>query len=376
MRPGQHGKSPAFVVLQRTPFNGGAPPADLGGTNITPTPAFYVRGHGPVPALGPEAGTLHVGGMVERPMSLRLEELKREFAQRTLEVTLQCAGNRRRELHEVKPMQANALLWATQAIGNATWTGVELGDVLRAAGVQPGAAHLAMSGNDLGAAPDGGGFGASIPLAKAMQPGTLLAWAMNGEPLPQIHGAPLRAIVPGFIAARSVKWLTHITVQDQPSSNHFQANDYKTFPPDVNEENVEWAAGTMLGHHATHGAILSPGEGDTVRAGRVRLRGYALAAGDAVITRVEVSLDGGATWQPGSFESPPRRWVWALWSADIDLPVGGHTLILRVHDSAGAVQPRRPADIWNFRGYQNNAWHWVRIQTERKSPGMRGPPVG
>lgn len=357
----RYGKTDDFRVHQQTPFNGAVPAGDIGETVITPTDEFYVRGHGPVPSLDAETFTLHVGGMVERPLTLTLADLQRDYPARTVEATLQCAGNRRRELHEIKPMQKNALLWEQEAISNATWTGVELSAVLRAAGVRDGAAHVAMLAADAGASPKGEPFGGSIPLEKAMMDGTLLAWAMNGEPLPPIHGAPLRAVVPGYVAARSVKWLTQITVQEQPSDNHFQAHDYKTFPIDVTEHNVDWTGGTMLNEHATHAAFVSPASGARVRPGKTTARGYALAAGNAVIRRVEVSADGGKTWQAATFDSEPKRWVWALWSCELDLANGAHTLIVRAHDSDGATQPERPADIWNFRGYQNNAWHRIKV---------------
>lgn len=240
------GKSDRFIVHQQSPFNGGVHPSALGHDALTPVPDFYVRGHGPVPTLDAETLVLHVGGMVSQPLTLSLDDLRRQFPERTLEITLQCAGNRRTELDTVRPMQKNALLWTTEAISNATWTGVELGDVLNAAGVQSDASHVELLGSDLGAAPDGGAFGGSVPIEKGLQPGTLLAWAMNGAPLTSIHGAPLRAIIPGYIAARSVKWLTRITAQDHPSKNHFQAHDYKTFPGNVTEHNVDWTKGTML----------------------------------------------------------------------------------------------------------------------------------
>ena len=358
----RYGKSEIFAVHQESPFNGSVLARDISHDEITLTEDFYVRGHGPVPSLDRDSHRLHVRGMVERELTLTLDELKRDFPIRTLEVTLQCAGNRRKELHDIRPMQKNALLWEAEAISNAIWTGVEMGDVLRAAGVQEGAAHIAMLGHDLGAAPDGGGFGGSVPISKALMPGTLLAWEMNGEPLPQIHGAPLRTVVPGYIAARSVKWLTEINVQDHPSHNHFQAHDYKIFPPNVTEHNVNWTDGTMLNEHATHAAILSPGAGQKTGKGKTTVHGYALAAGNAVITRVELSMDGGETWQDAVFDSAPRQWVWARWSCQIGLAAGEHTLIVRAHDSDGYVQPQHPAEIWNFRGYQNNAWHHVKVE--------------
>jgi sulfite oxidase len=362
---GKYGKSDRFVVHQESPFNGGVPSGEISRGEITPTEDFYVRGHGSVPSLDIATHVLRVRGMIRQALNLSLADLKGNFPVRTVEVTLQCAGNRRKELHEIRSMQKNALLWEAEAISNATWTGIEMGDVLRAAGVQDGAAHVAMLGHDLGAAPDGGGFGSSVPIEKALMPGTLLAWEMNGESLLPIHGAPLRAIVPGYIAARSVKWLTQITVQDHPSRNHFQAHDYKTFPRDITEHNVNWTAGTMLNEHATHAAIISPAEGSTVDAGKITVYGYALAAGNAIITRVELSIDGGETWQDAMFDSAPHLWVWARWSCEVTLPAGDHVLIVRAYDSDGYIQPKHPSEIWNFRGYQNNAWHHVKIKAVR-----------
>lgn len=364
---GKYGKSHRFVVHQESPFNGGVSSNDISRDVITPTEDFYVRGHGPVPSLNAATHELHIRGMVDQELNLALADLKHEFPVHTLEVTLQCAGNRRKELHNLRPMQKNALLWEAEAISNATWTGVDMRDVLRAAGIQDEAAHVSMLGHDLGAAPDGGGFGGSIPIEKALMPGTLIAWEMNGEALVPIHGAPLRTIVPGYIAARSVKWLTQLIVQDHPSRNHFQAHDYKTFPLDITEHNVNWTAGTMLNEHATHAAILSPTEDSTLGTGVTTVYGYALAAGNAIITRVELSIDGGETWQDAVFDTAPRLWIWARWSCEVLLPEGDHILITRAYDSDGYVQPRHPSEIWNFRGYQNNAWHHVRIFADSSS---------
>ncbi|MCO6444010.1 MAG: molybdopterin-dependent oxidoreductase [Anaerolineae bacterium] len=356
-----YGKTSAFTIHQTNPFNGGPQPRDLGREAITPNDLFYVRGHGPVPALTPEDCTVVVDGRVSHPLTLRLSDLQRGFPAKTVEATLQCAGNRRAELHSVMSMQPGALLWQTEAISSAAWTGVSLADVLTRVGVQDGAAHVAFLGADHGAAPDGGSFGGSIPLSKAQSSEVLLAWAMNGEPLPPIHGGPLRVVVPGYYAARSVKWLTHITVQDAPSDNHFQSHDYKVFPPDVTADTVDWDAGEMLNEQRTHAALLSPADGDTVGAGKVTLEGYAMAGGDSQITSVEISLDGGGSWRAADLTTAPRPWVWTLWRAEVELSAGEHTLIVRASDSAGSAQPPTVDEIWNFRGYQNFAWHRVTI---------------
>lgn len=356
-----YGKANAFTIHQTDPFNGGPDPRELGRAAITPTNLFYVRGHAPVPHIAPEDCTVVVDGRVSHPLTLRLSDLQRGFPVKTVEVTLQCAGNRRTELHNVKPMQPNALLWTTEAISNATWTGVSLADVLMRVGVQNEAAHVAFLGADRGATPNGDGFGGSIPLSKAQSKEVLLAWAMNGEPLPLIHGGPLRVVVPGYYAARSVKWLTHIIVQDAPSDNHFQSHDYKVFPPEVTEDNVDWASGEMLNEQRTHAVILSPTDGDTVGAGTVALEGYAIAGGDSIITDVEVSLDGGESWRTARLTTEPRKWIWTLWRAEVELAAGAHTIVVRASDNAGSAQPLAVEDIWNFRGYQNFAWHRVAI---------------
>ncbi|MBK9124966.1 MAG: molybdopterin-dependent oxidoreductase [Chloroflexi bacterium] len=356
-----HGKANAFIIHQTDPFNGGPDPRVLAREAITPADLFYVRGHAPVPQIPPEDCTVVVDGLVSHPLTLRLSDLQRGFPVKTSEVTLQCAGNRRTELHNVKPMQPNALLWMTEAISNATWTGVSLSDILMRVGVQDEASHVAFLGADRGASPNGDGFGGSIPLSKAQGKDVLLAWAMNGEPLQPIHGGPLRVVVPGYYAARSVKWLNRITVQDGPSDNHFQSHDYKVFPPDVTEDNVEWEAGEMLGEQRTHAALLSPVDGDAVDVGKVTLEGYAMAGGDSMINGVEISLDGGESWRAADLTTEPRQWIWTLWRAEVELPAGEHTIIVRANDNAGSTQPPAVEDLWNFRGYQNFAWHRVAI---------------
>lgn len=177
----------------------------------------------------------------------------------TVTAVLQCAGNRRADLQLVRPTSGDP--WAPGAIGNAAWTGVSLADVLRAAGAETDAAsHVAFDACDEVDMPKQGRFtyGASIPIAKAMSPEVLLAYAMNGEPLTPEHGFPLRVVVPGFAGVRSPKWLTAITVQDSPSGNHMQQRDYKLVPPDVTGETVDWEAGMTIYDMPLNSAICEP----------------------------------------------------------------------------------------------------------------------
>jgi sulfite oxidase len=282
----------------------------------------------------------------------------------TLPATLQCAGNRRTELMAVAPIPGE-LGWGAEAISTAKWGGVALRDIL--ASVSPatspatGASHVAFTGFDeterLG---NRFQFGGSIPLEKAMSGEVLLAYEMNGAPLPPVHGAPLRVVVPGYIGARSVKWLSTITVQDEPSDNYFQAHAYRLFAPQVGPQDVDWESGLMLGELPVNSVICSPGDGGALAPGEVVVQGYAMAGGGRTLARVDLSGDGGRTWRTADLAGE-GRWAWRLWEGRLELPAGEHELVCRAWDSAAQTQPEHPAHVWNFKGYANNAWHRVRI---------------
>lgn len=358
--PKPFGKHQRMIVRQDRPFNAGPPPDLLCESAVTPVERFFVRNHGPVPACDVERYRLAVDGLVERPLLLSLKELRESFAYRSVAATLQCAGNRRLDLMAVAPVEGE-VPWDSEAISTAVWGGVALGDVLRAAGIDPAARHAAFTGLDEVEREETlVGFGGSVPLAKALHPDTLLAFEMNGEPLPLVHGFPLRAVVPGYLGARSVKWLADITLQEDPSHNYFQTHAYRLFPASVSAENVVWEEGQILGDQAVTSAICAPLDGEPVAAGRLTVRGYAFA-GERCVTRVELSLDGGATWAQAGFESAPAPGVWALWRAEIELAPGRHRLAVRAFDSAANTQPSDPAQLWNFKGYSNNAWHRIEL---------------
>ncbi len=363
----RRGKAPEFIVHQRRPFNGGPLLRTLREHRITPRSLHYVRSHGPVPRVNASVYHLLVNGMVETPLSLSLDSIQRDFPKHVVTVTMQCAGNRRLEMLGPSA-DPNAVMWDTEGISTATWGGIALRDVLMRAGVPVDDAaateglHASFSSLDkIKRGSDTFSYGASIPLSRALRPEVLLAYEMNGDPLPALHGAPLRVVVPGYVAARSVKWLGSIRVQDAPSDNHYQVRDYKVFPPHVHAENVNWSQGETLYALRSDAVIFSPLDGDTIDAGTLVMRGYALAGGDALVTRVEVSADDGATWHDAELLDEARRWTWRFWEARLSLPPGSYTLVARVHDDAGTVQPARAADTWNFRGYMNNSLHRVQV---------------
>ena len=343
-------------------LNAGPPTELLARDFITPTELFFVRNHGRIPHFQLDSYRLSVHGLVSRDLSLSLDDIKRRFPPRQLTATLQCAGNRRQEMVAYQPID-DQLEWGLDAIGTAVWTGARLGDVLKAAGICcDEAAHVAFRGLDLALNHgESAAYGASISLEKALGCEVLLAYAMNGADLPLEHGCPLRVIVPGYIGARSVKWLSDIRLQAEPSENHYQQVAYKLFPPHIRADNVDYARGMPLTKLPVNSVIVRPTADATLPAGRVAVEGYAMSDGEHEITWVSVSADGGETWRRAEFLNAPQLWSWQLWRAEFDLPPGEHELVVRAWDSAANSQPETIRSTWNFKGYVNNAWHRVGI---------------
>ncbi len=356
---------PALTLYQAEPFNAGTPLDALRRSFITPQGLFYARNHAPIPSVDPATYRLTVTGAVRTPLLLTHDDLHRAFPAETLTATLQCAGHRRAELIAVKDIPGQSP-WIADAIGTAAWTGVPLRAVLDAAGVDEEAEHVAFTGLDT-AHLEGHTFpvGTSIPVAKARQPEVLLAYAMNGTPLPPRHGFPLRVIVPGYAGIRSIKWLQEIRLQAAPSDSYTYTHDYKLFPPQVEKETADWATGLPIGEVALTSAICTPAAGAVLAAGPVRVEGYAFAGGDRDVARVAVSGDGGQTWATADLDPDGSRWTWRFWSCTLDLPPGHQEVVVRAYDTAGATQPEHAAPLWNFGGYMNNAWHRVTLEVGR-----------
>ncbi|KAG9328993.1 hypothetical protein JZ751_008513, partial [Albula glossodonta] len=367
-------RHPALRVNSQKPFNGEPPSEILSENYITPTAFFFKRNHLPVPKVDPATYRLEIEGLPNGPVSLSLEDLKSRFPKHTVTATLQCAGNRRSEMNKVK--QVKGLNWGIAAISNATWSGVLLRDVLLDAGYKSGgtAKHVQFEGLDKDVT--GTTYGASIPLGKAVseEGDVLLAYEMNGEDLPADHGFPLRVVVPGTVGARNVKWLGKIILSEEESSSHWQQNDYKGFSPSTDWDTVDFKSAPAIQELPVQSAITQPAEGAVVDRSmeEVTVKGYAWSGGGREVVRVDVSLDGGRTWQVaklrgGEEDEPPpppgRAWAWKLWELTAPLPEDAQELeiVCKAVDSSYNVQPDSMAPIWNLRGVLSNAWHRVRV---------------
>ena len=348
-----------LIVHGDAPYNAEPPLDRLRAAYRTDAANFYVRSHGDLPEIDAETYRLVVRGAVAAPLALSLDDLKTRFPEVTVTAVMQCAGNRRFDMQAVAPVSGDP--WAPGAIGNADWTGVRLADVLEAAGVDAAAdLHVAFACHDTVHGSEHR-YGVSIALAKAMHLGTLLAHSMNGAPLLREHGFPLRAVVPGFAGVRSPKWLATITVQDAPSDNPIQAQDYKLYPPHVTAETAETAQGHTIEVMPLNAAICEPARGAALEAGANTIRGYAVA-GDRAVVRVDVSGDGGRNWRQAVLaHEPDAPFAWTFWEIDLELPPGEHELAVRAWDEAGQTQPSAPDDTWNYKGYLSAAWHRVRV---------------
>ena len=341
------------------PLNAETAPDRLIASFLTPQAHFYIRSHGPTPDLADHHGVA-LDGLIDRPRSFTMAELQTAFPTRTVTATMQCAGNRRAHLQGVQKTSGDP--WDVGAIGNAEWTGVALRDVLAAAGIQEGASFVGATGaDDVDVDGETAPFGASISMAKALEPDVLIAWAMNGEPLAAEHGAPLRLVVPGYAGVRSAKWLTRIEVRDRPSDAPIQAKDYKLFPSSVTKEEADWDQGMTINEMPLNAAICSPEDGARVSSGGCSIEGYAVAFGRAVF-RVEVSTNGGTDWVQAELTAKPDApWSWTQWRATLNLSPGLHVLVVRAVDGAGQMQPEQPEAIWNFAGYLSTAWHRITV---------------
>ncbi|KAM6485186.1 Oxidoreductase, molybdopterin-binding domain-containing protein [Trichoderma sp. SZMC 28011] len=420
-------RHPDLITRTLKPRNAETPEQALSAQFITPNELFYVRNHMWVPKLTADEAEAHVL-TIELPdgttKEYTLRDLKTRFAEKKITAVLQCSGNRRSHMSRGSDRATNGLQWEAGAISNATWEGVLLADILADAGfdaatVRDGtseAQHVQFSGMEA--------YGSSIPIKKAVDPqgDVLLAYGMNGKPLPRDHGYPLRSIVPGHVAARSVKWLSHVTLSDEESPSQWQRKDYKCFGP--NQTKVDWEKAPAIQEMPVQSAITGVKLGEWTAqnqsapsssdgpAKEVALNGYAYSGGGRSVIRVDVSLDDGKTWSQANLlpdqesKYDGKSWSWKRWTFNGAVPLeafktpedggAGHetdedkntirrgtarrpanestqstksnrrctNVAIKATDEVYNTQPESHAATWNFRGNLATAWHRVQVCTD------------
>ena len=348
--PGEQG-----MVLRSFRFVDLESPVSYFNSWLTPVPHFFVRNHMHEPIqFSTDDWQLTISGEVEKPLTLRFADL-RKLEAHSLVNTLECAGNGR----ALYRPQVPGIQWGKGAVGTARFSGPRLRDVLQQAGVKPTGKHLMFRGLDEvpGKVPP---FIRSIPIEKALDGDTLIATHMNGLPLTKHHGFPARLLVPGWIGSASCKWLTELKVLETPFDGNFMNPGYRMPNHPVNP-------GEPVKPEDTHpvtvlnvkSVIAAPADGANLKPGRVSIHGVAWA-GEADIIKVEISTDGGATWNTARLGHDQARYAWRLWTYDWRTARrGDYTITSRATDSMGRTQPANA--VWNPGGYLNNAFDQVKI---------------
>lgn len=359
--PGKEG----LVVLSDRPINAETP-AHLLDDEVTRAEVFFVRNNGHYPAaesIDPATWTLEIGGeSCERPMTFTLPELKATFKHHTYRLVLECGGNGRAEFNP--PAQGNP--WTVGAVGCPEWTGVRLRDVLEHCGIRSNAVYVAYYGADthLSGDPKKQAISRGVPMKKALEDETLLAFAINGADLPLQNGHPLRLVVGGWPASVSGKWLKRLDIRDRVhdgekmGGHSYRVPKYPVAPgskvPDEDFEIIESMPVKSIVTYPQSGVSHPVAE-------KLACRGHAWA-GDMAVSDVHVSIDFGSTWQKAELKPAHNRLAWQRWSAELSFPRKGYYEVwARAVDSEGRSQPMLVPG-WNPGGYLNNACHRIAVQ--------------
>jgi DMSO/TMAO reductase YedYZ molybdopterin-dependent catalytic subunit len=357
------GKNPGLSLLGDRPLVAETP-EHLLDDDTTPFDKFFIRHNGNPPdaPANPDAWTITIDGEVNTPLTLTLSDLKSRFAAHTHRMVLECGGNGRSFFNP--PARGNQ--WTNGGAGCAEWTGVRFADVLAAAGVKPSAVYTANFGADTHLSGDPARLPLSrgVPVAKAMEPHTMIVWAMNGQPLTDVHGGPVRFMAPGWPGSASHKWLTKVTLRDREHDGPGMTGTSYRVPikPMIPGSEADNKNFKVMESMPVRGILTNPANGTTFAAGTrsIPLRGAAWA-GDHAVTRVDVSIDFGATWKPATLAKPTNRYDWTRWTATLDLPSDGYYEIwTRATDDRGVAQPHI-AGNWNPQGYGGNPMHRVAV---------------
>lgn len=356
-------KDKEMVVLNDKPWNMEAK-AHLLNDDITPNQYMFIRNNGKIPQnIDVSKWTLTIDGeSVKNPKTYTLDELKRRFAEHTYQLTLECGGNGRSEFNP--PAKGNQ--WTIGAVSCAEWTGVRLRDVLEDAGINPDAVYIGYHAADthLSGDPKKEPISRGVPLAKALQDETLLAFSMNGEDIPLAHGYPLRLVCGGWPASTSGKWLTRISVRNKVHDGEKMGGSSYRVPCEtvapgtkVDDENmciIESMPIKSLITHPKSGALIKQGQ-------TLKMNGHAWA-GELEVSKMEYSIDFGSTWHHCSLKKPTNRLAWQHFNVTIPFPQKGYYEVwARATDSQGKSQPM-VLPGWNPKGYLNNACHRIAVK--------------
>ena len=350
-----------LTVFNDRPVNAETP-AHLLDDDVTPTNRHFVRNNGiPPDNTSPDGWTLKIDGEVANPMTLSIADLKSKFEVVKLKLQLECGGNGRSAFNP--PAKGNQ--WTVGAVANAEWTGVRFGDVLKAAGIKPSAVYTGHYGADghLSGDPKKDALSRGVPIAKAMNPQTLIAFEMNGAAIHPMNGAPLRVVSPGWPGSTSQKWLKRVWVRDKVHDGTkmtgfaYRTPKYTT-APGAKVPKKDWA---IIESMPVKSLITNPQTGTALAAGAtgVEVRGQAWA-GDNAVSTVHVTGDFGASWVKATLSPPPNPHSWQRWTATVPLPGHGYYEIwARATDDQGRMQPF--GITWNAKGYLNNSMHRISV---------------
>lgn len=351
-----------LVVLGDRPVNAETP-VHLLNDDVTPTARHFIRNNGGVPEKTDAAGwTLQIDGVVNTPLKLSIDDLKSRFEVVSRKLLIECGGNGRAGFNP--PASGNQ--WTYGAVGNSEWTGVRIADVLKAAGLKPESKYTGHYGADphLSGDPKRVTISRGMPIEKAMDPETLIAFAMNGSALHPMNGAPLRIVAPGWPGSVSQKWLTRIWIRDKVHDGSKMTGMSYRVPayPVAPGQKVPTSDFNIIEAMPVKSIITNPQSGITLAKGTksMDVRGHAWA-GDRTIKEVHVSVDFGATWTKAEVAAAPNVGSWQTWNAKVAFPSHGYYEVwARATDDKGVMQPFAVA--WNPRGYLNNAMHRIAVR--------------
>jgi sulfite oxidase len=346
--------SPQLEVRGIHPFNAEPKASALVEAKITPDNLFYCRNHGPVRQLGADDFVVTINGNGVEERKFTANEIRNTFPKAEVVAVLQCAGNRPKEMKEIK--KPDGILWEDAVVANVKWSGVRLCDVLKHLGVsaEEKNEHVCFASNATKCENDVN-YGGSIPLSRALDPASdvLLAFEMNDEPLTPDHGGPIRVVVPGFLGARWVKWLDTITISSEESQNYYQQRDYKVLPPQV--DTSEEVAGlpkhpsmTTMPLNSIVATIIRPTPTSAL------IKGYATPGPNGNVTKVEISTDHGVSWTPTQITYQEGKWSWTLWEVLLENVGEKGQVWSRATDESGEMQKEECE--WNVRGVAYNPW--------------------